>query len=48
MNPEEALKIIKQLIDSAVQRGLFQDAESVLTVTNAFNTVAQAVTKKDE
>jgi len=48
MKKEEALQIIKVLIDQSVKSGLFQQAEAVLQVTNAYNTIATELIKEND
>jgi hypothetical protein len=41
MEKQQALTILKQVIDQAIQSGVFKNAESVATAANALQTVAQ-------
>jgi hypothetical protein len=47
MNNKQALELIKQLIDQSIKRGVFENAESVLAVSNAFNVIAKELIKDD-
>lgn len=40
---QEHLNNIKSLIDIAVQKGVFQDANSVLILSNSFNEIAKYI-----
>jgi hypothetical protein len=48
MKKEEALQIIKALIDVASKRGLYENIESAVQVSNAFNLIATELTKENE
>lgn len=48
MQPNEALNILKQLMDAACKAGIFQNMESAATAANAFNVVAEALQPKKE
>ena len=41
METNQALAILKQLIDQSIQAGVFKNAESVVTAANALQTIAQ-------
>jgi hypothetical protein len=47
MNNKQALEMIKQLIDQSIKRGVFENAETVLAVTNAYNLIAKELIKDD-
>ena len=47
MNNKQALELIKQLIDQSIKRGVFENAESVLAVSNAFNVISKELIKDD-
>jgi len=47
MNNEQALQLIKQLIDQSLKRGVFENAESVIAVTNAYNVIAKELIKDE-
>ena len=40
MTEKQALEVIKQVIDIAIQRGNFQNAESVALVLQAFQVIS--------
>jgi hypothetical protein len=42
---QEHLNNIKSLIDISVQKGVFQDANSVLVISNSFNEIAKLIEK---
>ena len=41
MEKQQALTILKQVIDQAIQGGVFKNTESVVTAANALQIVAQ-------
>ena len=41
MNQEQALQIIKQVIDQSIGNGIFKNAESVSTALQAFQTIVK-------
>lgn len=41
MDKQQALTILKQVIDQAIQAGVFKNTESVVTAANALQTVIQ-------
>jgi hypothetical protein len=41
METNQALTILKQIIDQSIQAGVFKNAESVVAAANALQTVAQ-------
>lgn len=45
---QEHLKNIKTLIDIAVQKGVFQDANSVLAVSDSFNEIVKFIQSKED
>ena len=45
---QEALQLIKTLIDVAIKRGLFENIESTIQVSNAFNFIATELTKEND
>jgi len=47
MNNEQALQLIKQLLDQSIKRGVFENAESVIAVTNAYNLIAKEFLKDE-
>lgn len=46
MNKEQALLIIKELINKSVKKGVFESADEVMNVSNAFNLIVQETTKE--
>ena len=48
MENKQALEIIKQLLDQSIKRGVFENAESVIAVTEAYNTIAKQIIEKNE
>jgi len=48
MNNKQALEIIKQLLDQSIKRGVFENAESVIAVTNAYNLIAKDLLKDEQ
>lgn len=48
MENQKALEILKALIDQAIKRGVFENAETVLSVSEAFNTIAKQIIDKDK
>lgn len=44
---QEHLKNIKSLIDIAVQKGVFQDANSVLVISDSFNELVKYIQNKE-
>lgn len=44
---QEHLKNIKSLIDIAVQKGVFQDANSVLVISDSFNEIVKFIQSKE-
>lgn len=47
MNNEQALQLIKQLLDQSIKRGVFENAETVIAVTNAYNLIAKELIKDE-
>lgn len=43
MNKEQALLMIKELINKSIQGGIFINAEEVINVVNAFNLIAKEI-----
>ena len=43
MTQEQALQIIKQVIDSSIKSGLFQNLENTVNVAIAYETLSKAV-----
>jgi len=48
MEKKQALELIKQVIDAAVKRGLFDNIESTVAVNNAFAVIAAEITKEND
>lgn len=46
MTTNDALANIKQLINAAIKSGLFGDAESVIQVNEAYNTLVKELNKQ--
>ena len=47
MKKEEALQLIKQVIDQSIKAGLFGNIESTVQVSNAFNLITTELTKNE-
>jgi len=45
---QEALQLIKQVIDQSIKAGLFGNIESTIQVSNAFNLIATELTKEND
>jgi hypothetical protein len=45
---QEALQLIKVVIDESLKAGLFKQVEAVLQVSNAFNLIATELTKDND
>lgn len=45
MNKEQALQIIKKVIDTSLQKGVFNNIEEMNTVLTALNTLLQDLKK---
>jgi hypothetical protein len=43
MKNEDALKVLKQLVDLCVQKGVFSSADEVLTTVSSYNHVAKTL-----
>lgn len=48
METKQALELLKQLLDRSVKAGLFENAESVLALTEAYNTIAKQFAEPNE
>ena len=48
MKKEEALQLIKLVIDESVKAGLFKQVEAAVQVSNAFNLIATELTKEND
>jgi hypothetical protein len=46
MTTENALLVIKELINKSVKKGVFESAEEVINVSTAFNLIVQETTKE--
>ena len=44
MTNEQALQVLKQVIDAAIAAGLFKTCDQVLQATTALQTIAKALT----
>jgi hypothetical protein len=47
MNEQQALTIIKTLIDISIKRGVFENINAAIEVSNAFNFIADKLTVKE-
>jgi hypothetical protein len=43
MKNEQALKILKEVLDAATKSGVFPNMDASFTAANAFNTIANAI-----
>lgn len=48
MTKENAIEIMKALINETIKKGLFENAEAVINVSNAFNLIATELTKEND
>ena len=48
MKKEEALQLIKTVIDLSIKRGLYENIEATVQVSNAFNLIASELTKEND
>ena len=48
MKKEEALQIIKTVIDESIKAGIFKNIETAVQVSNAFNTIVNQLTNDNE
>jgi hypothetical protein len=48
MKKEEALQIIKAVIDESIKAGIFKNIDSAVQVSNAFNTIVNELTNDNE
>ena len=48
MNNEQALQIMKQVLDAAVKGSIFPNMDAAFTAAQAFNQITQALTKPIE
>jgi hypothetical protein len=48
MKKEEALQLIKVVIDESIKAGLFKQIEAAVQVSNAFNLIATEIMKDDK
>lgn len=48
MKQEDALKIIKSLIDVTISKGIFQNLESVININNAFVIISEGLKSKED
>jgi len=50
MNPnqnlENSLLVIKDIINKAIKKGVFKNADDVMNVANAYNVIAQEISKQ--
>jgi hypothetical protein len=47
MKQDEALAVIKQILDAATKRGIFEDINSAAVALTAFNTITEALKPKE-
>ena len=47
MDKKQALAFIKQILDAASKSGLFENLESSMAAANAYNIIANEITKED-
>ena len=48
MKKEEALKIIKSLIDESIRKGIMANIETVISVGKAFDLITIELTKEND
>ena len=48
MKKEEALQLIKVVIDESLKAGLFKQIEAAIQVSNAYNLIATELTKDND
>jgi hypothetical protein len=48
MKKEEALQIIKTVIDESIKAGIFKNIETAVQVSNAFNTIVIELQKEND
>jgi len=47
MEKQKALELIKQVVDQAVKRGVFENVETIVTVAQALETIAKELSKDE-
>ena len=47
MNLQDALNLIKQVLDVATKRGVIENLDSAVAVATAFNVVSEAIKKQE-
>jgi hypothetical protein len=47
MNEQKALQAIKTLIDVSIKRGVFENIDAVVEMSNAFNYIAEKLLVKE-
>jgi len=47
MNNEQALQVLKQVIDAAVKGSIFPNMDTAFQAANAYNLIANLILKKD-
>ena len=47
MNEQKALQLIKTLIDVSIKRGVFENIDAAVEISNAFNYIAEKLLVKD-
>ena len=48
METNKALELIKQVIDQAVKRGLFENVETTVAVAQAFSTIESEIKNNEQ
>ena len=48
MNNQQALEIIKQVMDAATKGGVFHNLDATFTAAQAFNIIANEINKKSD
>ena len=47
MTDEKAIQMIKALIDISIKRGIFENIDAAIEMSNAFNHIAEKILFKD-
>jgi hypothetical protein len=48
MTNEQALKVIKQVLDAASKGGIFENMDASFLAANSFNVISRAILKDDK
>jgi hypothetical protein len=48
MTNEQALQVIKKVLDAAAKSGLFENMEASFLAANSFNLISRAIIKEDK